>query len=162
MFSSFLVVACDDNSIQSVGGPVSDGQNSVQTNSGLSASFSGDASINCDDVEPQDKITVTGTHLAPFYWIPGGGFGGFVSGATGGGVSTMPNNPNNNEETADCSAVPSVRMNHARSDIALRLTTLRVGQVVEVEYDNGQSELFIIDCRVCTITGVPVPGSCGG
>ncbi len=84
MFSSFLAVACGDNSIQSVGGPVSDGQGSVQTNSGLSASFTGDASINCDEPEEQGKITVYG--YAPNF----GGFGGiagisFALSLTGGG-----------------------------------------------------------------------------
>lgn len=97
-FSPFLAVACGSNSTQSVGSPVADGQGSAQNNSELSASFPGDANIECDDVAEQDKITVTGTNLAPFYWIPGGGWGGFVNGGGGGGVPTMPNNPNNNEQ----------------------------------------------------------------
>lgn len=56
-FSSFLAVACGDNSIQNVGGPVSDGQSSIQTNSGLSASFSGDVGTDCVELPP---IKVTG------------------------------------------------------------------------------------------------------
>ena len=58
LFSSFLAVACGDNSTQSVGGSVADRQGSVQANSGLSASFSGSVvGTDCVDLPP---ITVTG------------------------------------------------------------------------------------------------------
>jgi len=56
-FSSFLAAACGDDSIQSAGGPVTDGKGSVQANSGLSASSSGLVGTDCIDLPP---ITVTG------------------------------------------------------------------------------------------------------
>lgn len=83
-----MAIACGDNAIQSVGGPVSDGQGSAQTNSGFSASFSGGASINCDEPEEQGTITVYG------YAQSFGGFGGIsgisfaLSNSGGGGGGT--------------------------------------------------------------------------
>lgn len=161
-----MAVACGDNSIQSVGGSaggaVTNGKKSIQNNSGLSASSKGDVSISCNEPEEQDKIKVTGTNLAPFYWIPGGGFAGFLSGATGsGGIQTMPNNSQQDEDTTYCGAADGARMAHAKADIALKLNTLEVGDVVEIEYNNGQTELFIIDCIICSIPGLPIPGTCG-
>ncbi len=56
-FSTFLAVACDgSNEINSVGGPVTDGNNLAQTNSGLSAS-SGLVGTDCITLPP---MTVTG------------------------------------------------------------------------------------------------------
>ncbi len=167
LLSSFMAVACDD-AIQGAGGPVTDGKQSPQINSGLS-SFSDNSDIGqieCDDIDDQGTILVSGVNLAPFYWIPGGGFGGpYFGGGGGGGTAvapqTMPNNPNNGEPDATCSDPAGIRQNHARADIALRLPTLSIGQVVEVEYSNGQSELFTIACKYCSITGVPVAGTCG-
>lgn len=53
-------------------------------------------------------------------------------------------------------------MNHARGDMAPRLLGLRIGQVIEVEYSNGESELFIVDCKRCTFPAFPIQDSCGG
>ncbi len=55
--SSFIAFACGDNEIESDGGSTNDGQSFTQTSSGLTASFSGDAEIECVNLPP---ITVTG------------------------------------------------------------------------------------------------------
>jgi hypothetical protein len=75
-------------------------------------------------------------------------------------ITDIPNNPANQETNASCSAIGEIRAAHARQDVALVLQTVDIGDVVRVHYDNGDTELFTIICKICTPIVKLIPNSC--
>lgn len=60
----------------------------------------------------------------------------------------------------NCSSEEEVRIGEAGTQIGLDLLNLKIGDIVRVNYGNGQSELFQIVNTLSTMPGVPVPTTC--
>lgn len=90
----------------------------------------------------------------------GGGFGG---GSGGGGglpnIVTIPNNPNNQNTSASCDT-PELAVPYAVAEVAPFMSQLIVGDLVRIQYLNGQSEIFKVICTSCSITVAPIAGTC--
>ena len=89
----------------------------------------------------------------------GGGSGGFV--AIPGAIPAL-NNPNNPNDSANCSSPDGIRAAHAMSDIGYTRTVrgvsaLPFGSIAIITYDNGQKENF--NANIGTAT--PVLGGLG-
>ena len=87
-------------------------------------------------------------------------FGQGCGGSSGGSVTSIPNNPNNTEDGASCGSIEVIRQNYAKQEIGPFLNVLRINQIVEIRYLNGETERFRVACKHCHIPAVPVPDTC--
>lgn len=65
------------------------------------------------------------------------------------------------DDTVGCGNVDPVRKGEAANQIGPRLFQVQIGQAVRINYGTGESELFVITCKTCSMPAEPVPGSCG-
>lgn len=53
-------------------------------------------------------------------------------------------------------------MNDAQQEVALSINTLSIGEIVTINYLNGERENFTIACKICTVPAVPLlANGCG-
>lgn len=119
---------------------------------------------SCDDggwlpgwiiTPPGDNGGFGGNDPCGGHWCDGGGGNDIPPDDVGGGTTTpvagiirrVPNNPYSNNP-ATCSSDEMERVIHAQQDIALyyseHMTTVRRGDIMEVEYDDGSKERYIL------------------
>lgn len=93
--------------------------------------------------------------------------GGYYVGVDGtvGGLEitnlTLPIPRRDSERNVGCSDATPIRKEYARFQIAPFMSILRIGQRVRISYPTGQSEKFLIECKICSLPAVPVAGTCG-
>lgn len=98
----------------------------------------------------------------------GGGYGPDLM-PVGGVVHSVDNNQYS-QNPATCQSTPDERMTHASQDIALYYSehqfSVRIGHIMEVEYDDGSKERYILTSRPNSTMGEiwleRVPGSMSG
>lgn len=69
--------------------------------------------------------------------------------------------PGVGDDDVNCSNLGAVRQAEAANQIGPRLPQVSIGQAVRIHYGNGESELFVIQCKICSIPAAPIPGTCG-
>jgi len=110
---------------------------------------------NENDEQPSAKCSGGGGPPLP----GGGGSGGGGGGGGSSGIIPIPNNPNNQNSAASCDT-PELAVPYANAEVGPFMLQLDVGDRVLIQYLNGQTEIFEIICKFCTITVAPVPGTC--
>lgn len=94
--------------------------------------------------------------------LPGGGGSGGGGGGGGGGspgIIPTQNNPNNQNPAASCDT-PELAVPYAVAEVGPFLSQLDNGDRVLIQYLNGQTELFDVIFKTCSIPVAPVPGTC--
>lgn len=76
-------------------------------------------------------------------------------------VQDVPDNPYNQETGANCASDEEIRTSHANQDVGQILTTLSISDVVRIHYNNGDTELGVIECTSCSVPVRLISSTCG-
>ena len=76
-------------------------------------------------------------------------------------VQDILDNPNNSETGVTCDSDLEIRTNHARQDVGPYLPNLDIMDAVKINYEQGDSETGVIQCRYCGVPVVLIPSTCG-
>lgn len=76
-------------------------------------------------------------------------------------VQDILDNPSNSETGVTCNSDEEIRLNHAVQDLGPYLPSLDVMDGVKINYEQGDSETGVIQCRYCSVPVVLIAGTCG-
>lgn len=76
-------------------------------------------------------------------------------------VQDIADNPYNQETGVTCNSPEEIRSSHAKQDLGPYLPSLNLLDAVRINYEQGDSEIGVIQCRYCTVPVVLIESTCG-
>ena len=74
-------------------------------------------------------------------------------------VMDLLRNPNG-DDTVHCGSMDEIRQAEASNQVGPYLPQLENGDVVRIQYGNGQTEVYFIVNRFSTLPAIAIPGTC--